>query len=320
MPRDKLRETITELDSKFSHFEARKARAAERASMITGSWWCFGLVGFAAEFEEREVMPGIVLRKIVEPPGEIELAGAMKAAGLFSSIARYSHLLSYELAIENKAEDDSQRPFNYAWWITSAIRVQSLCDFLVPVVADRAWATVAAVNNNSCHIQLLEDAPRAFRLEQDRSVSHDHIDWVAGNLLKFARLVENLSFRTAVEALNTHHQHASLRMAAAALWAGLEALLQVENELRFRVSTYLACLLEPFGPSRLELFRRVRKLYDVRSKAVHGATLDEAVLRSHVVEIRTLLSRLLCAITEAGVVPKSDEWDARVFSDAGTNE
>jgi len=316
MEHDKLEEMIADLDSRYSHFEAREARAKDRAAIVKGSWWCFGLVGLVADFEEREVLPGIILRKIVEPPGEIELARAMKAAGLFSSIARYSHILSYELAIKDKPEEESQRAFTYAWWITSALRVRSLCDFLVPIVADRPWGTVAAVRDNSCHIQLLEDTPKAFRLEEGRKVSHDDIEWVVAHLLKFVKLLEHPSFRTAVEALTTHHQHASLRMAAAALWAGLEALLQIESELRFRVSTYVASLLEPFGPSRLSLFRHARKLYDVRSKAVHGAALEEAVLRAHVVEIRALLSRVICAITEGGRVPKSEQLDERVFDES----
>ncbi len=313
MERDELSKVVADLEAGLEHFAAREVRAKERAADVQGSWWCFGLVGLAADFDEREVLPGVVLRKVVEPPGEIELARAMKAAGLFSSIARYSHMLSFELAVEDKSKRGSERTFTYAWWITSALRVCSLCDFLVPVVADRPWGTVAAVRDNSCHIQLLEDTPKAFRLQEGRKVSHDDIEWIVHNLLSFAKLLDHPSFRTAVEALTTHHQHASLRMATAALWAGLEAVLQIESELRFRVSAYVACLLEPFGPDRLALFRHTRKLYDLRSKAVHGAALQDAVLRKHVVEIRELLARVIRTITEGGKFPEPEQLDERVF-------
>jgi hypothetical protein len=220
------------------------------------------------------------------------------------------------LAIEDTPENKSQTVFNIAWWATSAIRIRSLCDFLVPIVADRSWDTIAAVRDGSCKIQLLEDTPRAFRIDESCKVSHDDIGWVAANLEALATLLEHPSFRTAVEALTTHHQHASLRMAAAALWAGLEALLQIESELRFRVSTYVACLLEPHGPTRLALFRQVRKLYDLRSKAVHGAVLSDSVLRGHVVETRAVLSKVIRAVTEARGVPTLEQLDERVFGGA----
>src|SRR5215211_5996085 len=103
-------------------------------------------------------------------------------------------------------------------------------------------------------------------------------------------MLEVPKFRLAVEALTTHQHLVSLRMMAASLWSGIEALLGIQAELRFRITLSIASILEPRGEQRSARYRRVKKLYDIRSKAVHGITLSENELISHVAETRKLLS------------------------------
>jgi hypothetical protein len=106
----------------------------------------------------------------------------------------------------------------------------------------------------------------------------------------------------------------SVRMSAASLWAGFEALLGVTAELRFRISALLATYLRPPGAERLSLFRRLKKLYDVRSMIVHGAPVKDKAVVAHIQEVRGVLSELLCRITEGGRCPTGDEWEEALFS------
>ncbi len=53
-----------------------------------------------------------------------------------------------------------------------------------------------------------------------------------------------------------------------------ENLVGSETEVSFRVSAALAKLLEPDPTKRKQFTKRLRKLYDVRSKLVHGAAVD----------------------------------------------
>src|SRR3546814_6656156 len=105
-----------------------------------------------------------------------------------------------------------------------------------------------------------------------------------------------------------------LRMAIAHLWAGIEALLGISSELRFRISAYIAAYLEPSGPSRVETFKRVRGLYDFRSKAVHGVSLSDKAMRGHVADVQDLLSRIIVKCIEGGSIPSSDQWDDLLLS------
>ncbi|WP_223259928.1 HEPN domain-containing protein, partial [Ralstonia pseudosolanacearum] len=106
----------------------------------------------------------------------------------------------------------------------------------------------------------------------------------------------------------------NLRMSAAALWAGFEALFGINAELRFRLAALAAAYLEERGPNRLALYRRVKTLYDYRSKAVHGAATSDKQLASHILEVRGLLSRLMCRATQAGVLPSTDDFEELLFT------
>src|SRR3546814_18597933 len=124
------------------------------------------------------------------------------------------------------------------------------------------------------------------------------MDWIASHRANLGNLLEDAKFRMAVESLTEHHLQKSLRMAIAHLWAGIEALLGISSELRFRISAYIAAYLEPSGPSRVETFKRFRGLYDFRSKAVHGVSLSDKEMRGHVADVQDLLSRIIVKCIE----------------------
>ena len=248
------------------------------------------------------------LRKVVEPPGEIELASALKNQHLFGAIGRYSHGITHELAVNPNFGDSDQAAFNIGWWIISAIRVKTLAEFLVPAVADHSWSVIAALDGQQCHAQLLEDVPQARRVDDDSVVVHElDLQWALANIAQFGRMLEVPKFRLAVDALTTHQHLFSLRMMVASLWSGIEALLGVQAELRFRIAMSIAGLVKPRGQQRIDEYRRIKKLYDVRSRAVHGAVMNDAELISHVAEVRKLQSIIVCQMVGAGKVFSEDD-------------
>lgn len=137
---------------------------------------------------------------------------------------------------------------------------------------------------------------------------------MARYLLAFMELIEQPRFRLASEALTTHHLQHSDRMMAAHVWTGIEALVEIRTELRFRLSAIIAATLEPPGPQRHQLFKRIQKLYDVRSKIVHGAKIDEKEIRSHTIQAREILARLMRRFVEVGSLPTSEGLEAALFS------
>ena len=275
---------------------------------------CFALSGLSLAANGHDFSPIAVLRKVEQPPGEIELAKALRNKGLLSAVARHMPSVTFELAVTFDKDGFNQANMNMGWWIISALRTRSLADILVPAVADVSWDIIPAMEPDQCHVQLIEDVPRARRFGAEVVVTDDHLGWIKTHLTSWITLLESPSFRLGVDALTTHSHHANLRMSAASLWAGFEALFGINAELRFRLALLAAGYLEDRGPRRLALFKRVKTLYDYRSKAVHGSPTTERKLEEHIVEVRALLSRLLCRMTEEGRVPSSDDLEVHLLT------
>jgi hypothetical protein len=295
------------LENLSAHFAERKCRASVRLAQSVGKHWNFALLGMRTTVERFSFSRIGELRKVIEPPGEIELASVLKNQHLFGAIGRYSHSITHELAVNRNFGGSDQSAFNVAWWIISAIRVKTLAEFLVPAVADYSWSVIAALDQQQCHAQLLEDVPQARRVDDPVVVHELDLQWSLAHIAQFGRMLEIPKFRLAVEALTTHQHLVSLRMMVASLWSGMEALLGIQAELRFRIAMSIASLVEPRGQQRIDQYRRIKKMYDVRSRAVHGAVMSDAELISHVAEVRKLLSIIVCQMVEAGKVFSEDD-------------
>jgi len=275
---------------------------------------CFALAGLGTlnySFDFGEIAR---LRQLQHPPGEVELAGALRNKALLSAVARHMPSVTHELAVRCSVSDDKDYLVTLGWWIISALRTRTLADILVPAVSSISWDAIPAVDADSCDIHLIEDVPAARRFGQPAQISKGSLDWVNSHLLTWADLLERPAFRLAVDSLTTHHQQTNLRMSASALWAGFEALFGVNAELRFRLSALAAAYLEDRGPERLTLYRRIKQLYDHRSKVVHGAAISEPQLETHIIEVRELLSRLMCRITEVGSLPSTENYEEQLFT------
>jgi hypothetical protein len=309
---DKKPKTL--LQSVGEHFAERKKRARERLKMYQRNEWNFAIVGLSPDTPNVSLEGLAVFRSVVEPPGEIELAGALEDRASFGAIGRYSQSILHELAVsQNFAGDDFQPVWNFAWWLISGVRIRTRAEFLVPAVANCSWSVIAAIDDNTCKSQLLEDVPQSRRLAEPVRLVEEDFRWAFRNAITLGDLLEVPRFRLAVEALTTHQHLLSPRMMVADIWAGIEALMCISTELRFRLALTTVSLLEPRGAMRYERYCRIKKLYDVRSQAVHGGELDDTALRLHVVESRELLSQLICHMIEARKVFSKEEIERNVL-------
>lgn len=297
----------------LEHFRQRKDSARERLAGNTREL-CFAVSGLPVECSNYFFSRVAVLRRVESPPGEIELARALNRKSLLSAVARHMPSVAHELAVACDGEIFDQPNMNLGWWIISALRTRSQVDILVPAVAAVSWDVIPAVDADACKVHPLEDVPAARRLDSQAALSVEALDWVNAQLDSWINLLEQPAFRLAVDAMTTHHHHANLRMSAAALWSGFEALFGVSSELRFRLALLAAAYLEDRGPTRVSLYRRIKKIYDYRSKAVHGGATTDEMLVEHIIEVRYLLSRLLCRMTEQCRHPSTDEFEVLLLS------
>ena len=83
-------------------------------------------------------------------------------------------------------------------------------------------------------------------------------------------------------------------------------------ELSFRVSANIAAYLEPPGRGRYICFKKIKALYDSRSKAAHGS--GEADLMPYA-ETYAIARRVLLKMIEDRHVPDRKELEAGLFGD-----
>jgi hypothetical protein len=128
----------------------------------------------------------------------------------------------------------------------------------------------------------------------------------AGKLLSQS---EDLS--TAFQAFDATTMAASISVAMMTLWGAIEQIFSpAKQELRFRVSALLASYLEPPGPDRLALHKRIMKLYDKRSEVAHGAASGDAQAFR---DTYALMASALVKIIEHRLVPTREELEAKLF-------
>lgn len=306
-------EHLAEMKGLLGHFDERRRRAAARLELHPAGRWYFGVIGLSLPADEISVGGWAKFLRVSEPAGAVELSVALAEKTQMTAIARYSVGVRAELVLSTEVSEGIKDPFNFAWWVVSALRARSRVDVLIPIVADCSWSAIAAAPAGSCRAQLLEDVPRARRLSPVSTLDERDVKWVADYLLPFVRLLEVARFRLAIDCLTTHTHEASIRMTAASLWVGIEALFDIAAELRFRLASLSASFLEAPGLARIARYRAVKRLYDMRSKVVHGAAVSEAEIVQHSELARDLLSALVCKMTELGRVPTGDDWDQFLF-------
>ena len=202
---------------------------------------------------------------------------------------------------------------NTVWWFVALLRFRASPFLLVPVVASGPFAK-AKNDEEEIHFWPMEVEPRMLVVEQKASHEievHD-LDWIKGHWWDAGKLMHrhdefNLLFQACAQCMFTRQP----ALALLSLWGALEGMFSpAKTELRFRVSTNIAAYLEPLGTARMELQKRVAKLYDARSQAAHGGSeLPKEALR----DSYALTKRVINKVIEANEVPNREKLDAALF-------
>ena len=163
--------------------------------------------------------------------------------------------------------------------------------------------------------QLLEVHTRLLVPENVKTIlTKEDGDWINDNYEKFNYLAaKSEGFRFALSAAINWQYASAPRIAIAQLWSGIEALFGIDSEVVYRVSLQVASLLEERGVGRQDRFNKVKKLYGVRSKAVHGEELSDDKLNKAMNESFDILNRLLLVNIEKGRPFTRDDFEVAIF-------
>ena len=104
---------------------------------------------------------------------------------------------------------------------------------------------------------------------------------------------------------------AVLRATLLTLWSALEHLFAPsKSELRFRVSALIACYLTEPGEDRMQVQKKLTKLYDERSQAAHTAEQVEGQAAS---DTFAIMSQVLLKIISEDRVPSREFLEKLLF-------
>lgn len=125
---------------------------------------------------------------------------------------------------------------------------------------------------------------------------------------KFIELIGNNAFSTAVSIASIHSATPNASLAMTMVWSGIEGILGFDHELRFRIALALAHILTGEGEDRLSAMKHYAKLYDDRSKCVHGSKKPKNLVNS-LSESKRILRALILTVIERGRPFERDDWD-----------
>lgn len=309
----------------------------------TGNWYVL-IHGLSFPNEPLILAPGISLIPLPGPLTVFDLAAAGAAGfGAWNLIAQIGHGCSAEI---ESAKDSDLTPgydtLNRAWLASSLLILRGFGNAMPVACSAYPWSTIAemrkqqadwyvnALLKSGMTAQSPDDGKlRPFRghlldfhthmislpsFRQDGPGGEDAA-WCRSNFASFNSLcAESESFRFALEAAIEWRYSKDVRSAIARLWAGIESLFGVNNELVFRISAYGAALLHPRGEARASAFIRYKLLYGLRSKAVHGEKVGADKLLECVDGSYELLRSLLMYTVQLGRVPTDSDIHSALFT------
>ncbi len=204
---------------------------------------------------------------------------------------------------------------NTIWWITALLRLRASSAITVPVISSERFASIPAIQEEP-HLWPIEiHTPRLFPDGSAMTVINSVVlEWVRDNWFEAASLLSNQDFYFAFQAVDSSIWNHNPALALVAVWGALERLFcPAHAELSFRVSANLAAYLEPLGRRRYICYKKIKGLYDGRSKAAHGS--GEEHLKAYC-ETHAIARLALTSIIDRRHVPTKSELEANLFGDA----
>ena len=278
-----------------------------------------GIAGIAMEMDEFELGEGLTLRKTFAhfmAPFLMAFAPRGEDGTHPRPWSAVSDGIGLDIQIELYVPGSFHKPeffdrLNTVWWITSLIRLRGAFAAHVPVIADRPFAEIASAWKEA-KIFPVEVLPRHLQREPDLTLlSLEKLEWLKHTWLDGGHLMNESKFNDAFQAINSAGAMPTPAVALLAVWGALEHLFSpAKQELRFRVCANIASYLEQPGQGRLDLYRKLMKLYDARSGAAHGPNLKSPDAWP---ETYNIANRILMKMLALGRLPSQQDLERQLF-------
>jgi len=203
---------------------------------------------------------------------------------------------------------------NTVWWIVALMRLRITTAISVPIISSERFTSIPSIEQEP-HLWPREiHTPRLFPEGADvKNVDLPDLEWLRDNWYDAASLWPNEDFSFALQAVDASLWNHTPELALVAIWGALERLFSPSvTELSFRVSASIAAYLERAGRTRYSCYKKIKALYDSRSKAAHGSRGSDPNSYAETYEIAR---RALLKIIGDRHVPTRKELEANLFGD-----
>jgi hypothetical protein len=244
----------------------------------------------------------VIIRPAKLPTDHIELQAYARSQRDYGFLVALAEEVSFEIEIRGEDQRSAAaNSWNHQWLlILLSIIVQS--PIYHPISSTKPSKKL---DRNCCHIQNIFVAPGIFN--EKVKCSNAHLLEAKKLYGNFKDLLSEKAFvhATSIAAHNFNEPKKSIRMAG--IWSGIEALLNVQSELNYRIPLMCALLLSSSEEKKLEIFSKTQKLYAARSKCVHGANMKSKELNECLDESLALLCDLIKLFCRNKKIPDANE-------------
>ncbi len=207
-----------------------------------------------------------------------------------------------QLRVEaNSPKELAVRAWNSTWdavLLGAITRSDVVCNFQCDAPAEKLGP--------DSHLEVTNYYLRGLGPDEPHTLTEEDAAWIEQNFDVARKLLDNDQFRNAVHCLASFAWHSMPQARLAVLWSGIEGLFEVDSEIVFRLSLYIARFLEPHDKvKRSKLFADVKRLYKQRSAAVHGSRIKEDA-KASIDESIELLLRLIRQCVTNKQLPQVD--------------
>lgn len=223
----------------------------------------------------------------------------------YGFLCSLSNKLSFELEIVANSEKEAAVRIWNAQWDLILLSILSRTPVFWPFSS-----TSSSASGGSGVVKLSNLFFGRHPFSKPKQISERDIEIFIQLETNFHKLLKASSFVHAASVASTNYTEPKPSIRMVAIWSAIEALLGFDHELRFRIAVAVARLLEVDEQARQKRFNEVKKLYDLRSKSVHGVQADKDAVDAAVDQSQELLCKLLEFFIRKGALLSKPQMEA----------
>ncbi len=289
------------------------------------TWFVLGN-GIEIDTQEINFLPSLKINKIKDSLSVFDLAAAgSKGFREWAMLEPISTSCQFEIVSGDLEINTGYDTLNRAWLLNTLLVLRKKLKISSVACCSYSWNEIAGFQQRSSgnDLQLppfkgnlLDFYTQIIQLPkiENRKVEGTDVEWIKNHFEIANSLASKYEkFRFALETINSWRYAKDIKSALAIIWAAIESILGVSSEIVFRISLNIASVLVAKGEERLNKFNQIRKLYDLRSKVVHGSELKPEQTAMAVEESFLLLSDLVVNMIEKNRILTKSDFEKAVF-------